>query len=228
MTDRVIVGVRALLALVISASITSAVGAELTTKPGDKEAPAEVDASIRGVLQPKPIQVLGGGKPVLEFWLRKEVPLQSKPASAAKAMEAIKQATLLGVVSVPANYQDYRDDTIAAGTYTMRFALQPQDGNHLGTAEFQYFAVLTPVKLDSKLDGITDYKQLVKASSKETSTDHPVIVSLRPPSGEAGDSPKIVEPAAEHKSILLKVPGKAGAETAPIAFEIVVEGKGHK
>jgi hypothetical protein len=228
MIDRTIVGIGALTALLIGVSITSAIAAELTTKPGEKEAPAEVDASIRSVLQPKPIQVLDSGKPVLEFWLRKEIPLQSKSASAAKAMEAIKPATLLGVVSVPANYQDYRDDTIPAGTYTMRFALQPQDGNHLGTAEFQYFAVLTPAKLDSKLDGITDYKQLVKASSKETSTDHPVIISLRPPSGEAGDSPKIVEPAAEHKSILLKVPGKAGAETIPVAFEIVVEGKGHK
>jgi hypothetical protein len=135
---------------------------------------------------------------------------------------------LIGVVNVPAATRDYRDDQLPAGAYTMRFVLQPQDGNHLGTAEFQYFVALTPAKLDTKLDGITDYKQLVKASSKETTTDHPVILSLRPPSAEAGDTPKIVEPAAEHKSVLVKVPAKSGGDASPVAFEIVVEGKGHK
>jgi hypothetical protein len=140
----------------------------------------------------------------------------------------LKQATLIGAVNVPSAQRDYRDDEMAAGAYTMRFALQPQDGNHLGSAEFLYFAVLTPVKFDTKLDGIADYKQLVKASSKQTTTDHPVILSLRPPSAEAPDAPKLVEPAAEHKSVLLKLPAKAGADTVPLAFEIVVEGKGHK
>jgi hypothetical protein len=234
MTDRILREVRNLACRVAMAIVVVGAGsvicsaADVTIKSTGKEPPGELDASIRGVLEPKAIQVLDADKPRLQFWLRKEIPLQSKPESSAKALDAIKQATLLGVVSVPAHYQDYRDDAIPAGVYTMRFALQPQDGNHLGTAEFSYFAVLTPAKLDSKLDGIADYKQLVKASSKETSTDHPVIVSLRPPSSEAGESPKLVEPAAEHKSILLKIPGKAGAEMAQVAFEIVVEGKGHK
>ena len=212
--------------LLLAASFVSA--ADFAVKVTDKEPPKELDASIRGVLQSKAIQLLDGDKPAFELWLRKEVPLQAKPESAAKALEGIKQATLLGAVSLPASQRDYRDDEIPAGVYTTRFAFQPQDGNHLGTAEFSYFAVLTPVKLDTKLDGIADYKQLVKASSKETSTDHPIIISLRPPSAEAGDTPKIVEPAPEHKSILLKVPAKAGADAAPLAFEIVFEGKGHK
>jgi hypothetical protein len=154
--------------------------------------------------------------------------LQSKPASSEKALDAIKQSTLIGAVLVPASHPDYRDDQISAGVYTMRFTLQPQDGNHLGSSEFLYFIALTPAKLDAKLDGITDYKQLVKASSKETSTDHPVILSLRPASAAAGDAPKLVEPAPEHKSILLQLQGKVGADAATVPLEIVVEGKGHK
>ena len=202
--------------------------ADPTAKLVDKEPPKDVDPSIRTVLQPKVIQVLDGDKPKFEFWLRKDLPLQSKPESPGKALDALKQATLIGVVNVPSVQRDYRDDELPAGVYTMRFALQPQDGNHLGSAEFQYFVVLTPAKLDTKLDGITDYKQLVKASSKQTTTDHPVILSLRPPSAEAAETPKVVEPAAEHKSVLLKIPARAGADTASLAFEIVVEGKGHK
>jgi hypothetical protein len=206
----------------------AAQAADLKLQTVDSPPPKEVDASIQKLLQPKAIQLGDGNKPAFQFWLVKELPLQSKPASTAKALEAIKQATLVGVVSVPSAQRDYRDDELAAGVYTMRFVLQPQDGNHLGSAEFPYFAALTPVKLDTKSDGITDYKALVKASSKETSTDHPVILSLRPATSDAGEAPQLTEPASEHKSVRVQVPTTAAGEKTSIAFEIVYEGKGHK
>ena len=202
--------------------------AELTLKVVDKEPPKAVAAAIAGGLQKKAVELLDGDTPVYEFWFASEVPLQAKPASLPKALDAVKQATLLGVVSVPKAQRDYRDDELAAGVYTMRFALQPQDGNHLGTAEFTYFAVLVPTRVDTKPDGLPDYKSLVKASSKETTTDHPVILSLRPAPSAEGDLPKLNEPAPEHKSVRVQVPAKAGAESTSLVFEVVYEGKGHK
>ena len=207
---------------------TAAHAADVKLKSADLPPPKGVDASIQKLLQPKAIQLVEGDKPAFQFWLVNELPLQSKPASPAKALDAVKQPTLLGVVSVGSPQRDYRDDELAVGVYTMRFALQPQDGNHLGSAEFPYFAALTPVKLDTKPEGISDYKALVKASSKETSTDHPVILSLRPASSDAGDAPQLGEPAPEHKSVRVKVPANAGGEKTSIALEIVYEGKGHK
>ena len=214
--------------LLVFLLLNTSVAADRTVKVTDKEPPKELDASIRGKLQTKAIQLLDGDKPVYEFWFSSEIPLQSKPASIGKALDVIKQATLLGAVAVARDARDYRDDEIRSGVYTMRFALQPQDGNHLGTSDFSYFAVLTPAKIDNKLEGITDYKTLVKASSKETSTDHPVILSLRPAASDAGDAPKLNVPAPDHKSVVVKVPAKAGAERADITFEVVYEGKGHK
>src|SRR6059036_2370976 len=208
--------------------VNAATAADLALKVADKEPPKELDTSIRAKLQTKAVQLLDGEKPVYEFWFSAEVPLQSKPSSAGKALDAVKQATLLGAVAVSRDQRDYRDDELAAGVYTMRFALQPQDGNHLGTAEFNYFAVLVPAKLDTKPDGITDYKPLVKASSKETTTDHPVILSLRPAGSAEGDLPKLNDPAPEHKSVRVKVPAKAGGQTTSLIFELVYEGKGHK
>jgi len=187
--------------------VNASTAAELVVKVSDKEPPKELDASIRAKLRTKAVELLDGENPVYGFWLSAELPLQSKPASAGKALDAIKQATLLGVVAVSRDQRDYRDDELRAGIYTMRFALQPQDGNHLGTSEFNYFAVLTPAKMDNKLDGISDYKALVKASSKETSTDHPVILSLRPASSDQGALPQLNAPAPEHKSVRVKVPG---------------------
>ena len=188
--------------------------ANLTLKTSDAPPPKELDPSIQKVLQAKAVQLIDGDQAAFQFWLANNLP-------DAKALDALKPATLLGAVVVSKPQRDYRDDEIAAGVYTMRLALQPQDGNHLGSADFVTFAVLTPAKLDTKPDAITDYKALVKASSKQTSTDHPVILSLRP---TKGDAVELVEPAPEHKSVRVKMP----SEKAPLAFEIVYEGKGHK
>ena len=216
---------RLLATLVLCTCVASA--ADLTLKVTDKAPPGEINESIRSLLQPKAVQLVEGDKPVIELWLAKELNLQSKPSSPATALDALKQTTLLGAVSFASARKDYREDEIAKGVYTVRFAQQQQDGNHLGTAEFTSFAVLVPAKLDAGPDAIKDYKQLVNTSSKETSTDHPMVVSLRPVNSAEGEFPKLATPAPEHKSVRVKIPGK-GADTAPVVFDIIYEGKGHK
>ena len=204
--------------------------ADLTLKVADKQPPKELDASIVAKLQPKAIQLLDGDKPTYEFWFVSELPLKSKPASPGKALEQVKETMLLGAVAISKPQRDYRDDELAAGVYTMRFALQPQDGDHLGTSEFITFTVLVPAKLDRSPDGITDYKKLVKTSGKETATGHPTILNLRPTSNESGDFPKLNDPAPEHKSVRVKIPAKVGegGEQTSAIFEVVYVGKGHK
>lgn len=214
--------------IVLLGAATLTTASALTLKVVDKAPPAQLDAAIRANLQNKALQLLNGDKPVYEFWWCSEVPLQAKPASLPKALDSLKQAELIGAVQVHAAQRDYRDDELRAGVYTMRFALQPQDGNHLGTSEFSWFAVLTPAKLDTKPDGIATYKALVKASSKETATEHPLILSLRPASSDASELPRLNEPAPEHKSVRVKVPARTADEKTSLVFEIVYEGKGHK
>jgi len=216
---------RLLATLVLCTCVASA--AELTLKVTDKAPPSEINESIRSLLQPKAVQLLEGDKPVIELWLAKELNLQSKPSSPATALDALKQTTVLGAAAFASPRRDYREDEIAKGVYTVRFAHQQQDGNHLGTAEFTYFAVLVPAKLDAGPDAIKDYKQLVNTSGKETSTDHPMVISLRPVNSAEGEFPKLATPAPEHKSVRVKIPGK-GADTSPVVFDIVYEGKGHK
>jgi hypothetical protein len=217
-----------LASMVLLGAATSTTASALTLKFVDKAPPAQLDPAIRANLQSKAVQLLNGDKPVYEFWWCSEVPLQAKPASLLKALDSLGQAELIGAVQVHGDQRDYRDDELRAGVYTMRFAFQPQDGNHLGTSEFSYFAVLTPAKLDTKPDGIANYKALVKASSKETATEHPLILSLRPASSDVGELPKLNEPAPEHKSVRVKVGAKVGGEKTNLVFEVVYEGKGHK
>jgi hypothetical protein len=205
----------------------AAQGADVTVRVVNKALPNEIAPDFQALLQPQAVQVVEGDKTLIEIWLAKEVLLQSKPASAAKALDAVKPTGVLGAVAVPAARRDYRDDEVPAGIYTLRFAMQPQDGNHSGSAEFGYFGVLVPAKLDPKPDAIKDYKELMKASSKQTSTDHPMVLSLRPVASTEGVALKLNTPAPEHRSVSVKVPAK-GPDTKEIAFEIVFEGKGHK
>jgi hypothetical protein len=210
--------------IVVWLAASPALGSELVLNVADKEPPQAFDASIREVLQPKAVQLLDGDQPVYEFWFRKTVPLKGKPESAEDALKSVTEATLLAAAVVTKSQRDYRDDQLYADTYTVRFSLQPQDGNHLGTAEFPYFVALVPVKLDKSLDAITSYKELVDASSQETATDHPIIMSLRPVGEVKGDYPRLHQPAPDHKSILVKLPAQAGGESAELVFNLVYEG----
>jgi len=204
-------------------------GAELSLKTAEKPAPKDVGASIRGVLQTKAIQLAAADKPAAEIWLRQELPLKSTPSSPTDALGAIPETTLVAVIAIEdKTFQDYKGNDIPAGVYTARFGLQPQDGDHLGTADFNTFLVLIPADADKELAGIDKFKPMVKASGKITPSGHPVVMSLRPASAE-GTSPSLTEPAPDHKAVRLKLSGKVADsnEKADISFDLVYQGKGH-
>jgi hypothetical protein len=210
---------------VCGASLLSFVlAAEFTVKTGDKTAPSQVAEPIRSALTSKPVQLLDGDKPLLQIWLLNEIPFKSKPS-----LNAIPEAALVALVSVEAaGLKDYKENDIPKGVFTARFVTQPQDGDHLGTAEFSTFLALIPVEADKTLDAFSKFTPTVKASGKLTSSGHPLIISLRPVSSADGKFPSLTEPAAEHKAIRLKIQGKAeDGQAGEVPFELVYEGHGH-
>jgi hypothetical protein len=215
--------------LVLAGLTASAAGAEYTVKTLDKEPPKEIAAGIRQQLQPTAIQLFDGDKPLYEFWFDKTIPLKSKPGSPGAGLDAIKETTLLGAAVVYDGQRDYRDDAIAHGVYTMRFGLQPQDGDHMGTSDYPYFTVLIPAAKDTEPGDITTFKTMTKASGKGTANGHPVVISLRPTQTDQGQFPKLNQPAPEHQAVLLKQPAKV-ADSGPatsIAFDLVFKGHGN-
>jgi hypothetical protein len=202
-------------------------GAEITLKESENsQPPAEVSESIRKTLRPGSIQLLEGEKTAFEFWFRSDLPLKSQPASASRALQAVGETTLLGVAVVGEGHRDYRDNEIAPGVYTMRFSLIPQDGDHMGVSEYPYYAVLILARNDTDLGGIKTYRAMVRASGKETPTEHPVVLSLRP-APESSETPTLAEPAPEHRSIRIRLPARAPEteQKEEIALDLVFEGK---
>ena len=219
-----------MMAVVCSALLLAGAGvdaADFTLKTADKPPPQEIGDSMRGTLQAKAIQLMQSDKPVLEIWFRQEVPLKSKPASAKESLGTIRETTFMGVVSIiDTSLHDYKDNEIPKGIYTVRYGLQPKDGDHLGTSEFDYYFVLIAATDDKDLNGLSKFKSMVKASGKSTASGHPLVVSLRPASG-GNAMPGLTDPEAEHKAILVNVPAIAGEQKTEIAFEMVYQGHGH-
>ena len=51
---------------------------------------------------------------------------------------------LLGVLQFATEGHDYRDQPIAKGVYTMRYGLQPVNGDHLGVSTYRDYVLLLP------------------------------------------------------------------------------------
>jgi hypothetical protein len=216
------------IAMVGLAGMASVFAEELSLKSETKPAPDTVAAPILAELGDTVLQLGTEAGPLYEYWFRKEIPLKEKPASNEDALEAIEEMTLLGVLVAHEEKRDYRDDELWEDTYTMRLSIQPQDGNHLGTSVFPYFAVLLPIGEDESLEGFADTDEMIKVSSDNTAVGHPMIVSLRPVENVEGEFPALKEPAEEHKSLRVKLVGKVtgSGETVDIVFDVVYEGVG--
>lgn len=220
--------VRLQIALLVSGllGLPSASAATFSVKSFDKQSPEKLGASIRAVLSSNGYTILRDDQPIFEIWLRTRIPLKKSFDAPEHALNALAQTSLIGAIAVLSDARDYRDDEIYAGIYTLRFDLRPEDGNHLGTSEHLFFAVLVEAKNDRDLAKITHSRQLSKASSKSSPNDHPVIFSLFPASSKEVKIPSIHEPASGHQAIRLSISGvhPDRDDAMPIPFDLVIEG----
>jgi hypothetical protein len=126
------------------------------------------------------------GSPVCDIWLRKSVPVQAAKKKEGEGLlyPELSESTLVGVISFPQATTDFRGQPIAPGTYTLRYELIPDDGNHLGVAANRDFLLLVPVADDSDPAAVFKFDELVRMSRKATGTGHPGPMSLTQVSGQ--------------------------------------------
>ena len=77
----------------------------------------------------------------------------------------------------PGEGHDYRDQTIAKGVYTVRYGLQPVNGDHLGVSPFRDYALLLPAAKDTSTDDLAK-KPLEERSAESAGTSHPAVLML--------------------------------------------------
>ena len=140
--------------------------------------PAASEA-IQQLLAPKGYRVFpDANTPALEIWHRKEIPARPKSATSDAIYDRLAESTLVGVLRSDEPFQDYRGQSIPAGFYTLRYALMPNDGNHLGVAPSRDFLLLIPLTADPGPEKTLKFQDLVALSRQASGTKHPAPMSL--------------------------------------------------
>ncbi|HSB08101.1 MAG TPA: hypothetical protein VLM38_01210 [Blastocatellia bacterium] len=179
--------------------------------PGASEA-------LKKVLEQKGSRLTIGDGPYCDIWLRSGLPA-GKSDAAQGAVYNLGESVLVGVITFARATTDFRGQAVKQGTYTLRYAIHPADGNHLGISPIRDFLVLVPVAMDQNPEAQPKFEELMKMSPKSTGTNHPGVISLVQTEGA---SPPKLEQDGSHFVFTAKVKSQSGAEV-PIAFIV----KGH-
>jgi hypothetical protein len=165
-----------LIAILVSGSTLS--GQALTATKAAAPPPSDVAPAIATLLSPEAIIVKVGDVPIQVWWV-KTLPLETSPSGAPKWSD-VSEGTLVGVISVGGTWHDIRGYVLKAGAYTLRFAMQPQNGDHLGVSPNREFLLLAPAAVDTS-PGVAGEKGAIDLSKKAVNRAHPSALSLDPP-----------------------------------------------
>jgi len=145
----------------------------------------ETSEALRKILEPNGHKVfLPDGNEYCDVWLRAGVSSAGSREVEGAVFPQISESELLGVITFLKPTSDYRGQPLSAGTYTMRYALLPNDGNHMGVAPSRDFVLLVPVAADSDPDAKLTSDALNALSRKVSGGKHPAPLDLVQPEGD--------------------------------------------
>jgi hypothetical protein len=176
----------------------------------DSAPPKELREPIRKLLDTRCVQLLDGkGTTLIELWFRKELPVKATEAQVKNGLtyREVPPSSVIGAMRVARPTIDYRKQKINAGVYTLRLAVQPMDGDHMGTAPYNEFCLICPAADDKKPD-LMEAKQLHELSGKSTES-HPGVFLLFP-GKEARAEPKLLDKGEGHWVLFLQLDARAG------------------
>lgn len=131
---------------------------------------------------------------------------------------------LVGVISFPKAVTDYRGQSIKAGTYTLRYALIPQDGNHMGVSSYRDFLLLIPVADDTNPSQNMTFDQVVKASRLTAGTGHPAVMMLDQVNQGSAKFPAAVQDDQGNWALDVKLDVSQNGQTQQMPFAMVLVG----
>jgi len=141
--------------------------------------PTELAPVISQALQQQGTKIVdAGGKVYCEIWLRTSMPSGTKSREESVTLPTIPHGTLLGAIRFSGQGADRRGQTIKPGVYTLRYSLQPLNGDHLGVSPQRDFLVMAPAADDKDVNATPDFDTLMGMSRKASRTPHPAVLSV--------------------------------------------------
>jgi hypothetical protein len=143
----------------------------------------------------------------------------------------VKPVSIIGAAIVYGEERnlDFREDPMDPGAFTMRMGVQPQDGDHMGTAPQNTFAILVFADRDKTLEGFEDHEHMVDTSREGTIAEHPPILYMQHDEADATEYPRLDESGEGNRVwqvLCVKLPADVNGEKKELAFQLVFEGLG--
>ena len=204
-----IIPVLAVVFLVAAPALAQTIAASTHGDP----APAEVAEPLRAVLSDGGARAQVGDV-ALTFWWVKVLSVFGAPE-----WEKVAEGSLVGAVQIGGPFRDIRGRAIKPGVYTLRYAVQPQDGDHLGVSTFRDYLLLSPAALDQD-PAPGGHVGTIRMSTRTIGASHPGPWMLNPPTTT---EPALTTGTNDMKLqyVVFEVPTTAG----PMRFGLVLIGK---
>jgi hypothetical protein len=158
---------------------------KLTAKVEKVAVPDALAEPIRKLLDEQALVVRDGDTEVMTVWFRTEIPAKATEEQVKNGLtyREIPEGVLVGAIRFPAKFTDFRKQEIPAGVYTLRFAIQPDIGDHTGTAPHPEFCLMCQADRDKGAEPI-EKKKLIEVSSLVNEGRHPAVLLLWPNNGK--------------------------------------------
>jgi hypothetical protein len=137
----------------------------------------------------------------------------------------VPPGSLVGAMQLEAPLPDIRGFPIPPGIYTLRFAQQPQDGDHMGVSPYRQFLVVVPAA-DDRTPEPLGHDGAVELGKKTQGRSHPAVLSIAPPAAKGATGPQVIKTEDGHTAVVFGVDcTRDGTTVGTLAFGVVLVGR---
>ena len=195
--------------LFTSAFLALSVALAPSVTPLTEKPPADLAAGVSSRLAPAAKVVLGAA--TLDIWLVEKL----ERSADGPGWSNVESGTLVGAVRVAGEFKEIRGKAVKPGVYTLRYGLQPQNGDHLGISTFRDFLLLSPAAIDRD-PKVLGFDGVVALSKEVIGTAHPASLSLDPPEDAPGAVLSTYKNEHGHEGVVLQI--------GTVQFGLIVSG----
>ena len=201
------------------AGFAPAVFAQPKTSALQEKPPSQLAAAVASLLQPNGIKAAVGDA-TLEIWWAQAIALNGD----GPGWSTVDSGTLAGAIRVTGPFKEIRGKVVQPGVYTLRYGLQPQNGDHLGISTFRDYLVLSPAGVDTD-PKVLGFEGVVALSKQVIGTSHPAALSIDPPEDAPGALLSSYKNELGHDVIVVEVARSHGGKAAgTVKFGLIVSG----
>ncbi len=182
-----------------------------------------ISSDLLAQFEAQGVKVMRGSRTSSEIWLCKNIETMADFKPTGERIYPFQQGQLIGLIHYPRKSNDFRNQEVQSGWYTLRFELQPVDGNHVGTSPTRDFFLMSKAENDQP-GKKWETKALLAASAEVSGGSHPAMISLQ--RAEKSEEKTSLRHDEEKDWWVLRMiaKGQAGGKPMDVPLEMVVVG----